>query len=71
MYGRGTYGVVRALTDPEFRERNTGYLEDRFGNSPSYCLVVRVIVDNNKTMTPDWTEDRTRLFEWSASVDAE
>jgi hypothetical protein len=70
MYGRGTYGVVRALTDPEFLERNTRYLESRFGNSRSYCLVVRVTVDNNKTMTPDWTEDRTRLFEWSGTVDA-
>ena len=69
MYGRGTYGVVRALTDPDFRERNVRYLEDRFGDSRSYCLVVRVTVDNNKTMTPDWTDDRTRLFEWSGSVD--
>ena len=68
MYGRGTYGAVRALTDPEFRERNTRYLRSRFGDSPSYCLVVRVTVDNNKTMTPDWTDDRTRLFEWSGSV---
>jgi hypothetical protein len=42
MYGRGTYGFFRALTDPELRERNTRYLESRFGNSPSYCLVVRV-----------------------------
>lgn len=69
MYGRGTYGVVRALTDPEFRERNTRYLRSRFGTSSSYCLVVRVTVDNNKTITPDWTDDRTRLFEWSGSVD--
>ena len=69
MYGRGTYGVVRALTDPVFRERNTGYLESRFGNSSSYCLVTRVKVDNNKTITPDWTKDRTRLFEWSGSLD--
>lgn len=69
MYGRGTYGVVRALTDSAFRERNTKYLESRFGKSPSYCLVVRVEVDNNKTMTPDWTDDRMRLFEWSGSVD--
>jgi hypothetical protein len=69
MYGRGTYGVVRALTDPDFRERNTRYLESRFGGSPSYCLVIRVTVDNNKTMTPDLTDERTRLFEWSGSVD--
>ena len=69
MYGRGTYGVVRALTDPVFRERNTRYLESRFGDSPSYCLVVRVTIDNYKTMTPDWTDERMRLFEWSGSVD--
>jgi hypothetical protein len=69
MYGRGTYGVVLALTDPEFRERNIRYLESRFRNSHSYCLVVRVTVDNNKTMTPDWTDDRTRLFEWSGPLD--
>ena len=24
MYGRGTYGVVRTLTDPRFRDRNAG-----------------------------------------------
>jgi hypothetical protein len=69
MYGRGTYGVVRALTDPNYLERNTRYLESRFGGSSSYCLVVRVTVDNNKTITPDWTDDRTRLFEWSGSAD--
>jgi hypothetical protein len=69
MYGRGTYGVVRALTDPNYLERNTRYLESRFGGSSSYCMVVRVTVDNNKTITPDWTDDRTRLFEWSGSAD--
>jgi hypothetical protein len=69
MYGRGTYGVVRALTDPNYRDRNTRYLESRFGGSSSYCLVVRVAIDNNKTITPDWTDDRTRLFEWSGSAD--
>lgn len=69
MYGRGTYGVVRGLTDPDFRERNSMYLESRLGDNPSYCLVVRVTVDNNKTITPDWTDERTRLFEWSGPVD--
>jgi hypothetical protein len=70
MYGRGTYGVVRALTDPDFRERNTRYLESRFGDSAVYCLLTRVSVANNRTITPDWTMDETRLFEWSGSLDA-
>jgi hypothetical protein len=71
MYGRGTYGVVRALTDPEFTSRNTGYLESRFGSKLPYCMVVRVSVENNKTLTPDWTDEDTRLFEWSGPADAE
>ena len=68
MYGRGTYGAVRALTDPEFLEPNIRYLESRFGNSRSYCLIFRVKIVNNKTLTPDWTDDHTRLFEWPGPV---
>jgi hypothetical protein len=52
MYGRGTYGVVRALADPEFRDRNARYLESRIGGSQSYCLLIRVAVENNRTLTP-------------------
>lgn len=70
MYGRGTYGVVRALTDPEFRIRNARYLESRFKNSLPYCMLTRVRVVNNQTLVPDWTDDGTRLFEWSGSLDA-
>jgi hypothetical protein len=67
MFSRGTYGAVRALTDPGFLERNTRYLESRF-DSLSYCLMFRVTIDNNRTLTPDWTDDSTRLFEWSRPV---
>lgn len=65
MYGRGTYGVVRALTDPRFHARNAGYLMKRFGSSRSYCLLSRVRIMNNETLTPDWTIEDNRLFEWS------
>ena len=30
MYGRGTYGAVRALTDERFRDRNMEYIQARF-----------------------------------------
>ncbi len=70
MYGRGTYGVVRALTDPMFRDGNSRYLESRFKGGLPYCLLTRVRVVNNETFTPDWTDADTRLFEWSGSVDA-
>jgi len=70
MYGRGTYGAVRALTDARFRDRNTRYVNSTFGNKSSYCIITRVPVRNGATITPDWTEDDFKLFEWSAGRDA-
>jgi len=70
MYGRGTYGAVRALTDARFRDRNTRYVNSRFSNTSSYCIVTKVPVRNGSTITPDWTDDDFKLFEWSAGRDA-
>ncbi len=65
MYGRGTYGTVRALTDERFRDRNAGYIRERLASSEAYCLLTRVMVVGDATLTPDWTLPETRLFEWS------
>ena len=67
MYGRGTYGAVRALTDERFRDRNAEYIRDRFGGSEAFCLLTRVTVENGVTLTPDWTLPDTVLFKWSRS----
>jgi transcriptional regulator with XRE-family HTH domain len=65
MYGRGTYGVVRALTDARFRDRNAEYLQTRFGDSKAYCILTRVPIVNGVTLTPDWTTGEYTLFEWA------
>ena len=65
MYGRGTYGAVRALTDECFRDRNAEYLREAFGDSDAFCILSRVTVENGMPLTPDWTRPETRLFEWS------
>jgi hypothetical protein len=65
MYGRGTYGAVRALTDARFRDRNGGYVQPRLTGSEAFCILTRVTVVNGKALTPDWTLSETRLFEWS------
>jgi GDP-mannose 4,6 dehydratase len=65
MYGRGTYGAVRALTDARFRDRNSNYLRSRFGDSETYCLLTRVPIVFGATLTPDWTNGEYTLFEWS------
>ena len=65
MYGRGTYGAVRALTDERFRDRNSEYLRETFGDSEAFCVLSRITVENGRALTPDWTLSETRLFEWS------
>jgi hypothetical protein len=65
MYGRGTYGVVRALTDARFRDRNAEYLQTQFGDSKVYCILTRVPIANGVTLTPDWTTGEYTLFEWA------
>lgn len=71
MYGSGTYGAVRALTDALFRDRNSDYVRDRFEDSDAFCILTRVrvqtSVQTSVTVTPDWTLAKTRLFEWSRS----
>ena len=66
MYGRGTFGAVRALTDSQFRDRNAAYVRSHFGDSDAYCILTRVKVLRGETLTPDWTIGDYTLFEWSA-----
>ena len=65
MYASGCYGAVRALTDARFRDRNAAYLQDRFGDSETFCILSRVRVERGAALTPDWTLPENRLFEWS------
>jgi hypothetical protein len=65
MYGAGSFGAVRALTDARFRDRNAAYLRERFAGSQSFCILTRVAVENGAPLTPDWTDAENRLFEWS------
>lgn len=65
MYARGTFAVVRALTDPVVRDRNSEYLADRFAGARTYCILSRVDVVAHRIAVPNWKLDATRLFEWS------
>ncbi|SEG57064.1 hypothetical protein SAMN05444920_103225 [Nonomuraea solani] len=64
MYARGVYGVVRALTDSRFRDRNAAYLRSRFGAAQSYGILTQVRVEGRVVVTPDWTLEKFRLHEW-------
>lgn len=64
MYGRGTLGVVRALTDARFRDRNETFLMRHFGNAPAFSILTRVKVMMGQALTPDWTLPENRVHEW-------
>ncbi|MEV0587030.1 hypothetical protein [Nonomuraea sp. NPDC050310] len=64
IYGRGTFGIVRALTDPSRRQGNARFLAERFAGQPAFGLLSRVLVEDNRTLTPDWTRPEFRLHEW-------
>jgi transcriptional regulator with XRE-family HTH domain len=64
MFGRGTYGAVRALTDVRFRDRNEDYVKNRFHGRNSFSIVSRVLIVRGETLTPDWTVEENRLHEW-------
>ena len=65
MYGRGTFGAVRALTDRKFRDRNEDYIRKRFQDSPTFSILMRIrITSNGAVVTPDWTLAEERLHEW-------
>jgi transcriptional regulator with XRE-family HTH domain len=64
MFGRGTFGIVRALTDPVFKNRNNEYLAKRFREQETYSILCRVKVVAQEIVVPDWTVDDMRLHEW-------
>ncbi|MFI5897480.1 XRE family transcriptional regulator [Actinoplanes sp. NPDC051513] len=69
MYGRGTYGAVRALTDAKFRDRNEDYVRKRFRDAPTFSILMRVRINlNGAVVTPDWTLAEERLHEWPPTV---
>ncbi|GIF72334.1 XRE family transcriptional regulator [Asanoa siamensis] len=68
MFGRGTYGAVRALTDANFRDRNAAFLQSRFDVNQPHSVLTRVRIAGGKVLTPDWTADDVVLHEWPAAA---
>jgi hypothetical protein len=62
---RGVHGAARCFIDPEMRGRNEDYLNPRFPEGSTYCIVMRVPVVNRDPLTPDLSIAENRLFEWS------
>jgi hypothetical protein len=64
IYSRGVYGAVRTLTDAQYREQNEAHLRKRFGKGTEFAILMRVPVLFGDALTPDLTNESTRLYEW-------
>ncbi len=63
VHSRGVYGAVRCLTDHRVRDANEEYLARRFPDG-RFAMLLRVPVVANETLSPDLTNETTRLYEW-------
>jgi hypothetical protein len=63
VHSRGVLGAVRCLTDPQLRDTNEQYLDERFSDG-RYALLLRVFVAGDETLTPDLQNPWARLYEW-------
>ncbi|MEV8510271.1 helix-turn-helix transcriptional regulator [Actinoplanes sp. NPDC051475] len=63
IYGAGTYGAVRALTDARLRDRNADFLAALSHDGP-VSLLFRVPVIADRVVVPDWTSPDTLLHVW-------
>jgi len=64
VFSRGVYGSVRFLTDDGLRHENEAYLAERFGETPTFGLLMRVPVFGHATSTPDLRHPGAVLKTW-------
>lgn len=64
IHSRGVLGAAKALTDTDRRRANEEYLSSRFG-SGTFGLLMRVHVSGRQTVTPELSDDDTRLWAWT------
>lgn len=66
LTSRGVLGMVRALTDDRFRDRNGDYIDKTFADRHGYSLLTKVRIVDGAVLTPDWTDPEVRLHEWKS-----
>lgn len=64
IHSRGVLGTVLSLADVRLRESNERYIATNLPGH-SFGILMRVTVIGGKTMTPNFTNPRTILYQWS------
>jgi hypothetical protein len=64
VHSRGVLGAVRCLTDPDVRQDNEQFLEDRFSGTDRFAILMRVPVLGGQTVSPSLHSPGTVVFKW-------
>jgi transcriptional regulator with XRE-family HTH domain len=64
IHSRGVLGAVRTLTDARLRESNEQYIARNFTEN-QFGILMRVMVIEEETLTPDFNTEGTVLYQWS------
>jgi transcriptional regulator with XRE-family HTH domain len=65
---RGVHGAALCFTDPHIRDANEQYLKEVFGSAGSFCILMRVAIQNDAALPPYLWRDDVRLYEWSVET---
>lgn len=65
IHSRGVYGAVRSLTDARLRESNELYIARNLPGD-NFGVLTRVQIIGEQAMTPDFSNPRAILHQWSA-----
>lgn len=68
IHSGGVYGAVRSLTDTHLRDANERYISANIGNSSSFAILMRVLLINNRAITPDFNSNGVVLYQWSPGI---
>jgi hypothetical protein len=69
IHSRGVLGAVRALTDmqsreSQLRETNEEYITQNFEDTSNFAILMRVLIVDGRTMTPDFKNSDNILYQW-------
>jgi len=67
---RGVHGAALCFTDSHVRDDNERYLQETFGNTGAFCVVMNIPVANNTALPTNLWRDNVRLYEWSTETGA-
>jgi transcriptional regulator with XRE-family HTH domain len=67
---RGVHGATLCFTDWHVRDENERYLEEAFGNTEAFCVLMNIPVANNMALPINLSLENARLYEWSSGTGA-